>query len=105
MCIDDYLAQRIRFVCWFCWISCDILQQLQHGRDSIWMNTILRFLQTDYTGGFRIELQYRERQETKGPVRKRPCGKFRAVLPGHHKRQQFPLLVSVNADFSYGSDQ
>jgi hypothetical protein len=45
-------------------IDGDILQQAENGRDSGWMDTVLRFLKTEDALGFRIELQSCQREET-----------------------------------------
>src|ERR1017187_8305863 len=96
MRVHDNLAEWIRFVARLVSVSSGVLKELQHRRNSPWMNTILGFFQAKQASRLSIELHHRQGQEPKRSIRQISRRMPRPIARAYQQRKSFVCLVAVN---------
>jgi len=63
MGIDNYLPERIVWAYRKSWVYCNVLKELKHCRDALWVNTVLWLFQAEHTLKLRVEFKHGQSQE------------------------------------------
>jgi hypothetical protein len=78
------------------WFHGDVLQEVDDGRNAIWMDPVFRFLQAQQTLGVWIQRQDCKNQESKCPIGQRSRWVKAAISPSGHQRKRFGAFIVMN---------